>query len=150
MDNKDKIIEEMAKIIEKAKQHIWASVRTQAEDEDYLWHSRAIAEHLTEQGYRKIGDSVVLSKEEYSNYLITQTNNAWLKEQAEKLQADNERLYKNLGKFKQSVSKETAEKIWLQAKTIVDKTKHLVQGREYLHIDALKEIVKSCGVGIKE
>lgn len=46
--------------------------------------------------------------------------------------------------------KETAEKIWLQAKTIVDKTKHLVQGREYLHIDALKEIAKSCGVDIKE
>lgn len=47
-------IEEMAKEIEKAKQHIWASVRTQAEDEDYLWHSRAIAEHLTAQGYQKI------------------------------------------------------------------------------------------------
>ena len=47
-------IEEMAKEIEKAKQHIWASVMAQAEDEDYLWHSRAIAEHLTSQGYQKI------------------------------------------------------------------------------------------------
>ena len=56
-------IEEMAKEIEKAKQHIWASVMTQAADfwasvrtqaEDYLWHSRAIAEHLTSQGYQKI------------------------------------------------------------------------------------------------
>lgn len=47
-------IEEMAKEIEKAKQHIWASVMAQAEDEDYLWHSRAIAEHLTAQGYQKI------------------------------------------------------------------------------------------------
>ena len=49
-------IEEMAKEIEKAKQHIWASVRTQTEDEDYLWHSRAIAEHLTSQGYQKIDE----------------------------------------------------------------------------------------------
>lgn len=47
-------IEEMAKEIEKAKQHIWASVMAQAEYEDYLWHSRAIAEHLTSQGYQKI------------------------------------------------------------------------------------------------
>ncbi len=46
--------------------------------------------------------------------------------------------------------KETAEKIYLQAKTIVDNTKYIVQGREYLHIDALKEIIKSCGVEIKE
>ena len=52
--NREMQIEEMAKEIEKAKQHIWASVRTQAEDEDYLWHSRAIAEHLTSQGYQKI------------------------------------------------------------------------------------------------
>ena len=49
-------IEEMAEEIEKAKQHIWASVRTQTEDEDYLWHSRAIAEHLTSQGYQKIDE----------------------------------------------------------------------------------------------
>ena len=47
-------IEEMAKEIEKAKQHIWASVMALAEDEDYLWHSRAIAKHLTSQGYQKI------------------------------------------------------------------------------------------------
>ena len=52
-------IEEMTKEIEKAKQHIWASVRTQTEDEDYLWHSRAIAEHLTSQGYRKVSDNYI-------------------------------------------------------------------------------------------
>ena len=51
--------------------------------------------------------------------------------------------------LKQS-SKETAEKIWNIAKIIVDSTKHIVQGREYLHINALKEIIKSCGVEIKE
>ena len=47
-------------------------------------------------------------------------------------------------------SKETAEKIYLQAKAIVDATKHIVQGREYIHIDALKEIIKNCGIEIKE
>ena len=47
-------------------------------------------------------------------------------------------------------SKETAEKIYLQAKTIVDKTKHIIQGREYLHLDALKEIIKQFDVNIKE
>ena len=50
--NKQKQIEEMAKEIEKAKKHIWASVMPQADYEDYLWHSRAIAEHLMLQGYR--------------------------------------------------------------------------------------------------
>ena len=48
------------------------------------------------------------------------------------------------------IRKETAEKIYLQAKAIVDATKHIVQGREYIHIDALKEIIKNCGVEIKE
>ena len=46
--------------------------------------------------------------------------------------------------------KEIAEKIYLQAKTIVGATKHIVQGREYLHLDALKEIIKSLGIEIKE
>lgn len=108
-------------------------------------------ECLTDLGYRKLPEnSVVISSEQYINYLITQTNCEWLKEKVEKLQADNERLYKNLGKFKETVSKETAEKIYLQAKAIVNATKHYVQGREYLHIDALKEIVKQFGVEIKE
>ena len=57
--NREQQIEEMTEEIEKAKQHIWASVRTQTEDEDYLWHSRAIAEHLTSQGYRKVSDNYI-------------------------------------------------------------------------------------------
>ena len=56
---KQEQIEEMTEEIEKAKQHIWASARTQTEDEDYLWHSRAIAEHLTSQGYRKVSDNYI-------------------------------------------------------------------------------------------
>ena len=52
--------------------------------------------------------------------------------------------------FLPECKKEIAEKIWNIAKVIVDATKHIVQGREYLHINALKEIIKSCGVEIKE
>ena len=64
---KDKeMIEEMAKEIETAKQGIWASVRTRKEDEDYLWHSRAIAEYLAVQGYRKLPEnSVVVTKQRF-------------------------------------------------------------------------------------
>ncbi len=56
-------------------------------------------------------------------------------------ESENERLSKEL---------DVAEKIWNMAKLTVDITKHIVQGREYLHLDALKEIIKSCGVEIKE
>lgn len=52
--------------------------------------------------------------------------------------------------IKEQVIKETAEKIYLQSKAIVDATKHIVQGREYIHIDALKEIIKNCGGEIEE
>ena len=45
--------------------------------------------------------------------------------------------------------KEMAKKIYLQAKAIVDSTKWAVQGREYLHIDALKELVKQLGAEIE-
>ena len=52
--------------------------------------------------------------------------------------------------FLPECTKEIAEKIWNMSKITVDATKHIVQGREYLHLDALKEIIKSCGVEIKE
>ena len=52
--------------------------------------------------------------------------------------------------FLPECTKEIAEKIWNMSKITVNATKHIVQGREYLHIDALKEIIKSCGVEIKE
>ena len=70
-------------------------------------------EKLYEQGYRKIPEgSVVLTKYEYSDYLILKNKYAHARERNERLQADIERLYKNLGKFKESVQKETAEKIF--------------------------------------
>ena len=52
--------------------------------------------------------------------------------------------------FLPECTKEIAEKIWDMSKITVDATKHIVQGREYLHLDALKEIIKSLGVEIKE
>ena len=52
--------------------------------------------------------------------------------------------------FLPECTKEIAEKIWNMAKLVVVATKQIVQGREYLHLDALKEIIKSCGVEIKE
>lgn len=105
MDNK--IIKEMAKDLKEEK--LYALINKTS-------YMRS-AENLYDLGYRKIDkDSVVLNSEQYSNYLITQTNNEFLKEQAEKLKADIERLYKNIGKFIVSKEKDTAEKIlkWLK------------------------------------
>ena len=95
-------------------------------------------------------DSVVLSREEYNlidhniKHLETVCN------AHEKEIAYWEEETKVARQEIDNAVKETAEKIYLQAKAIVDATKHIVQGREYLHIDALKEIIKSCGVEIKE
>lgn len=92
------------------------------------------AEALYNTGYRKLPeDSVVLSREE----------------QEKILKATESRINKLKEQVKQE-RKETAEKIYLQAKAIVDATKHIVQGREYIHIDALKEIIKNCGGEIEE
>lgn len=89
-------------------------------------YNKKEATALYNAGYRKIPENAVvfipteekhaiLSQEEYSNYLILQQNHEWLREEAKRLQEDNERLYKNLGKFKDSVRKETAREIadWL-------------------------------------
>ena len=96
-----------------------------------------VAEALYNAGYRKLPeDSVVLSKEEYKRItkeLVTE-----------------QRATEIAKEYFEKIRNETAEKIYLQAKAIVDATKHIVQGREYIHIDALKEIIKNCGVEIKE
>ena len=82
--------------------------------------AKQIAMNFYEQCYRKIPEgSVVLTSEQYSNYLILQTNEEWLKNKATELQADNERLYKNLGKFKESVRKETAKEILQEVKSLL-------------------------------
>lgn len=47
-------------------------------------------------------------------------------------------------------SKETAEKIYAAAREVVEKTKYIVDGKPYLHIDALKSIIEQIGAEIKE
>ena len=90
-------------------------------------------------------DSVVLSREEYEDYKKHIDNCV---EEYHRGQHEAEVYYKNIQIPRER--KETAEKIYLQAKAIVDATKHIVQGREYIHIDALKEIIKNCGGEIEE
>ena len=84
----------------------------------------------------KFENSVVLSREEYKRItteLVTE-----------------QRATEIAKEYFEKIRKETAEKIYLQAKAIVELTKYMVRGGEYIHIDALKEIIKNCGIEIKE
>lgn len=67
--------------------------------------------------YKISGDSVALTKQEYSDYLILQKNHEFIREKAKKLQADNERLYKNIGKFKEIVRKQASIEFSEKVKT---------------------------------
>jgi hypothetical protein len=72
------------------------------------WTKTATA--LYDAGYRKIQGAVVLTAEQFSDYLTLKDSHKNAVERCEKLQSDNERLYKNIGKFKDIVRKKTAEK----------------------------------------
>ena len=70
------------------------------------------------KGFCKIPENaVVLTAEQFSDYLTLKDSHKNAVERCEKLQADNERLYKNIGKFKDVVRKETAEKFAERLKT---------------------------------
>ena len=94
----------------------------------------------------KFENSVVLSREEYERLKLElaiekkRADESYTQKEVEEIIASKERIK----------SKETAEKIYLQAKAIVELTKYMVRGGEYIHIDALKEIIKNCGIEIKE
>lgn len=147
MTDKEKQLEEMAKVLSTVKRckalALSECIKKKCEYPHYEGVT-CIAEHQAEkfyeQGYRKIPEgSVVLTNDEYSDYLILKDKYAHAKERNERLQADNERLYKNLGKFKESVQKETAEKILQIIK------------EEYGYIGNLEKIItKQFGVEIKE
>ena len=92
-------------------------------------------------------NSVIISREEYDT--LKAENDKYVKDCIDYIATIN-KLENKVWEVEQQASKETAEKIYLQAKAIVDATKHIVQDREYIHIDALKEIIKNCGVEIKE
>ena len=160
-----KIIEEMAQDVEKVSNEAYKLITAETQayvkehhrynsKEDYLLaHDKPVNERIAEAlynlGYRKIDkDSVVLNSEQYSNYLITQTNNEFLKEQAEKLKADIERLYKNIGKFKDIVSKETAEKILKDIMFCIDIND--CNKNEVLILNLCKMLAKQFGVEVEE
>ena len=67
-------------------------------------------------------DSVVISKEELNKKYVSRGT------------YDAEIEYRKV--LEKRVNKVTAEKIYLQAKAIVDATKHIAQGREYIHINS--------------
>lgn len=70
-----KMIEEMAKHIDKAKHYIWNAVNLKKGD--YSWHSRGIAEALYNANYRKIGeDEIVIKKSEYSKLCVVEYESA--------------------------------------------------------------------------
>lgn len=138
----EKMIEEMAKDLKTImiKQHI--GIRTSLED-SYQTH---YAEAIVKAGYRKISKgSVVLTDEEYSDYLILQQNHEFIREKAKKLQEDNERLYKNIGKFKDIVRKETAV-------SIIEEILHCKQDRYFYMVDMLKirALLHKYGVEVEE
>ncbi len=84
---------------------------------------------------------MLITKEEYSNYLVLKNDYAHAKEQCEKLQADNERLYNNIGKFKESVRKETAKEI---LKSVLEDVGEFYAG------DIVEELAKQYGVEVEE
>ena len=106
------MIEEMAKVIDDRLIEANNYLGSMNKGKGY-W----IAQKLVEHYQSKISEgAVVLSNEEYSDYLILQKNHEFIREKAKELQADNERLYNNLGKFKESVRKETAKEIFYKLK----------------------------------
>lgn len=133
------MIEEMAKEIEHAKQGIWASVIKREEDEDYLWHSRRIAKHLTGVGYQKVDKDkqIVLSKEEYE-ILLSNADNAF----QDGLNESRE-LYKQ--EVETEIRKETAEKIFNNLLKEFYKRKSCGNADVVVY-----EIAKQFGVEIKE
>ena len=116
---------------QRAGRELWNDKPKEVQDKD-------IADFIKDINYIRsyLQDSVVLSREEY--------------ERITKELVTEQRATEIAKEYFEKIRKETAEKIYLQAKAIVDATKHIVQGREYIHIDALKEIIKNCGVEIKE
>ena len=105
------------------------------------------AEKMSEKGYRKIPEgAVVLTREAYSDYLVMKDDHQNAIERCAKLQADNERLYKNIGKFKDAVRKETAEKYHTKVNEAIDSvpnaTKEFVEAWKAKNDEIAKEITE--------
>ena len=134
--DKQKQIEEMGGIIERSCCNSRALHRCNISCEI------CVAQDLYALGYRKIPEgAVVLTREEYSDYLVMKDAHQTAIERCEKLQADNERLYKNIGKFKDAVRKETAKKF---AERVKEETDH---GISALYDSTVDEICKEITEG---
>lgn len=97
------------------------------------WNTRDIADGVYESITK---NAVVMAREDY-DYLINDCKR-WEKLAVEKV---DEII---------TTRKEMAEQIYSMAKEVVEKTKYIVDGKLYLHIDALKLIIKQLGVDLGE
>ena len=142
MKDKEKQIEEMAKHIDDRLIDARGYLGSMNKGEGY-WIAQKLVEHYQP---KLPEDSVVLSREELNKNYVQRE----LYEHSIKYRCLPPEFGKIVNEAKLQSRKETAEKIYSRAKAIVNATKHIVQGKPYLHLDALKEIIKSCGVEIKE
>ena len=136
------------KEIEELSEDLTRAVQYDIENADLI-NSYDTAINLIKQGYHNCKDKVVLDKEEYERLLACEHN---LNVGRESYRRMEERAYSTIESLKEELAqarKETAREIYLQAIAIVNATKHIIQGREYLHIDALKEIIKQRGVEVE-
>lgn len=92
-------------------------------------------------------NAVILTKEEYSDYLIFQRNHEFIREKAKNLQEDNERLYKNIGKFKDIVRKQTARDF---VKDLLQELDLVGYDKSDFCVTAVKLVAKQYGVEVEE
>ena len=120
--NKEKQIEEMAKVIEDGCANIECNEKCKYyNDEPYICYTKRCAEKILNLGYRKIDkDSVVLSREEQ-----------------EKILTATEKRIKELKKQILQARKETAEKFATNLKKVIHERDY-VQG--YAEIGLIEEI----------
>lgn len=107
------------------------------------WNTRDIAKGVYELITK---NAVVLTREEYERLLKEETL-------CERLGNDVDVKLKYIYELEDKVAqerKEVAEKIYNMAEEVVEKTKYIVDGKLYLHIDVLKLIIEQLGVDLGE
>lgn len=103
-----------------------------------------VAEALYNAGYRKVPEcAIILTKEEYDKLGL-------FEETVQEYKSGNGQLVlvkeqKTLKKYPTDIAdfirKETAKEIYKKAEFVVNATSHLIGGKKYLYLGALKEIV---------
>lgn len=138
MDKQQKQIEEMANDV---RSYYHGSEYDELEDDI------SFSEHLVNLGWIKLDENaVVLTEEEYERLLKEETL-------CERLGNDVDVKLKYIYELEDKVAqerKEMAEKIYNMAEEVVEKTKYIVDGKLYLHIDVLKLIIEQLGVDLGE